>query len=313
MTGKAFQPTSNLRCDTMMREANDFAAHLRRCEASLAGVKAASEDLLSTARNVMTAPLPTVWEETAQGAGGEVRPVVTIGGAGFSPDAIARLSQTASAAMEGQVLVPVKRWLDVHAALSARLKVLEALRLEVDSRRHTVIDLAATVDKLRAKLSRAPGADGRLENQLDDAIKRLQHKEGKLALVAHEFKEKEGALADDLSTLIRDAEWLRHYMATALKLQGDALLGAAAALGPAEGGAAAGGSAADPMLSISMSGLSLGAAGGGRARAGAAGGAAGASADAGAGAAGGSPREAAAPAGAADSHDNPFISSGVMS
>ena len=87
-------------------------------------------------------------------AGGESRPVKTIGGSGFQSEEFGRLSQTASAAIESQVLVPIKRWLDVFNALSARMKEVEALRLEVDSRRHTVIDLAASVDKQRARLGK---------------------------------------------------------------------------------------------------------------------------------------------------------------
>lgn len=57
---------------------------------------------------------------------------------------------------------------------------VEALRLEVDSRRHTVIDLASSVDKQRAKLGKVGGHDAKLETHLDDTIKKLQHKEGKL-------------------------------------------------------------------------------------------------------------------------------------
>jgi hypothetical protein len=62
------------------------------------------------------------------------------------------------------------------------MKEVEALRLEVDSRRHTVIDLAASVDKQRARLGKVGGHDAKLESQMDDTIKKLQHKESKLSL-----------------------------------------------------------------------------------------------------------------------------------
>lgn len=165
----------------MMKEATDFAAHLRKCERAISDMKAASDAMLSTTKAAMAAPLPHVFEDTAAGAGGDVRPVVSIGGPAFQGDTVSRLSQQASAQIESQVLVPIKRWLEVFTALTARMKELEALRLEVDSRRHTVIDLAATVDKQRAKLSKGSGSDGKLEGALDDTIKKLQHKEGKLA------------------------------------------------------------------------------------------------------------------------------------
>ena len=113
-------------------------------------------------------------------SGSETKPVESIGGPGFQSETVGRLSQTASAQIESQVLVPIKRWLDVFNALHGRMKEVEALRLEVDSRRHTVIDLAASVDKLRAKLGKVGGHDAKLEASLDDTIKKLQHKEGKL-------------------------------------------------------------------------------------------------------------------------------------
>ena len=165
----------------MLKEAVDFAAHLRKCEKAIADMKQAGEVILNTTKLTMSAPLPHVFEQTAAGSGGEVSPALSIGGPAFEADTVARLSQGASAQLESQVLVPIKRWLDVFAALQARMKEVEALRLEVDSRRHTVISLAATVDSQRAKLSRASGSDGKLESSLDDTIKKLQHNEGKLA------------------------------------------------------------------------------------------------------------------------------------
>jgi hypothetical protein len=155
------------------------------------------------------------------------------------------------------VLVPIKRWLDVFNALNARMKEVEALRLEVDSRRHTVIDLAATVDKLRAKLGKLGGHDAKLESQLDDTIKKLQHKESKLSLSVQSYQEKEQSLYTDLSTLVKDAAWLKHYISSALKVQGDALTGAAGALGSSEPSAAS-----DMSLGTASEGVSAPAAGG---------------------------------------------------
>lgn len=54
----------------------------------------------------------------------------------------------------------------------------------------------------------------------------------------------------DLSTLIKDAAWLKHYIGSALKVQGDALLGASHALGE---------NTQQPDASLGgMSGMSLG-------------------------------------------------------
>lgn len=203
-------------------------------------MKSACETVLSTTKIAMNAPLPRLYEDTAAvaGASGGAKAIKTIGGGGFQSEEFGRLSQTASAAIESQVLVPIKRWLDVFNALAARMKEVEALRLEVDSRRHTVIDLAAAVDKHRAKLGKVGGHDAKLEMHLDDTIKKLQHKESKLSLSVQSYQEKEQSLYNDLSTLVKDAAWLKHYISSALKVQGDALTGAAGALGSSEPSAA---------------------------------------------------------------------------
>jgi hypothetical protein len=251
LQGRNFQATSNIRNETMMKEASEFAAHLRRCEKAITDMKNAADSVLSTSKSTMSAPLPHVFEDTAAGSGGDVRQSLSIGGTAFQGDVVARISQTSSAQIESQVLVPMKRWLEVYSALQVRLKEVEALRLEVDSRRHTVIDLAASVDKQRAKLSKMNGSDYRVEAALDETIKKLQHKEGKLAVAVQSFNEKEQALYTDLSTLIKDATWLRHYVASALRLQGEALLNASKALGDSR--------ALESAATMDMASLSLGA------------------------------------------------------
>lgn len=253
-TGKDFHPTSNARCQAMVKEAGDFAAHLKKCEKAIADMKAAAESILTTTKSAMSAPLPRVYAETAAASGGAVQPIESIGGPGFQGDTVARLSQTCSAELESQVLVPIKRWLEVHLALQSRLKEVEALRLEVDSRRHTVITLAADVDRLRAKLSKVNGADGKLEGTLDDTIKKLQHKEGKLSMTVANFTDKEKLLHEDLSTLIKDAAWLRHYMASALRVQGETLLSASSALGDTQ--------AAEPAVNMASVSVDTSPAGG---------------------------------------------------
>lgn len=69
-----------------------------------------------------------------------------------------------------------------------------------------------------------------------------------IAVSVQSFQEKEQSLYSDLSTLIKDAAWLRHYIASALRVQGESLTGAASALGDTT----------RPDSSLSMSTLSLG-------------------------------------------------------
>lgn len=60
------------------------------------------------------------------------------------------------------------------------MKKLEQVRLEVDSRRHTVSQLAQKIEKQRAKLT-AAGDRQKSEETIETTIRRMQHKENKLA------------------------------------------------------------------------------------------------------------------------------------
>lgn len=62
------------------------------------------------------------------------------------------------------------------------MKRLEQVRLEVDSRRHTVTALGHAIEKQRAKVAPAGTSTAqKVENQMDQTIRKMQHKENKLA------------------------------------------------------------------------------------------------------------------------------------
>jgi len=58
------------------------------------------------------------------------------------------------------------------------MKRLEGVRLEVDSRRHTVAALGAKIEGQRARL---PQTRSKGEFQMEQTIRKMQHKENKLA------------------------------------------------------------------------------------------------------------------------------------
>ena len=60
-----FQRTSNQRNETMMKEASDFASHLKKCDRAIADMKSSCETVLSTTKIAMNAPLPRLFEDTA--------------------------------------------------------------------------------------------------------------------------------------------------------------------------------------------------------------------------------------------------------
>lgn len=58
------------------------------------------------------------------------------------------------------------------------MKQLEGVRLEVDSRRRTVLGLNSTLEKQRVRL---PETKAKGEVKLEQVVKKMQHKENKLA------------------------------------------------------------------------------------------------------------------------------------
>lgn len=80
--------------------------------------------------------------------------------------------------LEAEVLAPMQRWTTAYNTVQARMNKLEGVRLEVDSRRRTVAELGQKIDKQRARL---PQTKVKGEFDIEQTIKRVQHKENKLA------------------------------------------------------------------------------------------------------------------------------------
>ncbi|KAK9808708.1 hypothetical protein WJX72_002336 [[Myrmecia] bisecta] len=237
---KGFVPTPNTRNELMLTDAGEFANHLKRCEKDIRALKNATEGLLNTTKIVMSAPLPKVFEDAGQG---KATPVVSgpgqsgsIGG-DFKVDDLTRVAKETAKKLEAEVLAPMQRWTTAYNTVQTRMQRLEAVRLEVDSRRRTVTDLARKIDKQRARVPQK-GAKG--EFDLDQLIKKQQHKENKLASARQSFKEQEAMVYQQLAQLIRDAVWLKTYIAAVMRLEQEAFQASYLALGP--------GKAALPMM-----------------------------------------------------------------
>ena len=79
--------------------------------------------------------------------------------------------------LQDNVLAPMERWRIGFATVERQMARLEQMRLELDSRRHTVAALAADVERRRPALERSGSGKGGA--RLDDLTKKLRHKEGK--------------------------------------------------------------------------------------------------------------------------------------
>jgi len=109
------------------------------------------------------------------------------------------------------------------------MKRLEALRLELDSRRRTVTDLQSRCERVRASLgtTRARG-----EVELEVNLRRMQHKEDKMQRTMSQFQEMEQTVYNSLFTLIKDTSVLRDYAAAALLIVQESFQAAYAAFEP---------------------------------------------------------------------------------
>ncbi|KAI7840379.1 hypothetical protein COHA_005922 [Chlorella ohadii] len=214
----------------MMKTATDFSMQVKKCEKAIRAAHAANAELLSTTKTVMSLPLPQTFEDTNAGAGGAAVALHQVGGPNFKADALSRVANESGHKLETEVLAPLTRWQDVHLQLVARFKELENTRLELDSRRRTVADMSTKVSTMRTRLGTS-GGGAKTEAKLDSTIRILSHKEAKLKVTSQNFDQQEALLARDLAALIADGQYLKHYVAAALRLQGGALLGAADAFG----------------------------------------------------------------------------------
>lgn len=230
---RGFPATANMRNEAMMHEAAEFAVHLRRCEKDIRTLKNATEGLLMTTKIVLSAPLPRVYEETGNGRVAAMPAVAgqpgTLIGGDFKVEDLTRISKETSRKLDTEVLAPMARWNTAFHTVELRMRKLEEIRLEVDSRRRTVQDLAHKVDKQKAKLAqtRAKG-----EDEMQMTIKTMQHKENKLTAAKQSFKEHEALVYQQLAQLIRDGVWLKSYIAAVMRVEQEAFTTAYNAMGP---------------------------------------------------------------------------------
>ena len=197
--------------------------------------------LLRATRSVLSSPLPRIFTKAAAGSGSppaalEHGPI----GGDFAPDALGAALTEASHKLQDNVLAPMERWRIGFGTVARQMARLEAMRLELDSRRHTTAALAAERDRRgggggeAANGAPAPSSSsaGRAAARLDDLTKRLRHKEGKETAALNRFLAEEELVAQHLAQLIGDAEWLKSFVADVMRAEADAFGAALGALGP---------------------------------------------------------------------------------
>lgn len=210
---KNFKATSNARNEAMFREATKFAGYLRIVEKDLQTWQREVEATFGNLRSIMLSPLPRVYEEGHNGVAVPCEPEPTMIGGNVQVERLTTAAQDLKKRLETEVIQPIKQWMVAYRTIQERMKRLEALRLELDSRRRTVSALQGKCERLRANLgtTKAKG-----EADMEITMRRMQHKDDKMHRTHAQFQEVELTVYNSLFTLIKDTSVLREYAAAAV-------------------------------------------------------------------------------------------------
>jgi len=207
----------------MEEEAKQFAANIKLMEKDIRGLKLADETFMNTCQQVLASDLPRVYDFGQDGHIHAVGDLDTIG-RGCKTEDLVTVQQELSQGLEQDVLTPMKQWLFAWSTVQARLKELEGMRIEVDSRKRQVFDLRQQEDKLKKKLGEATNDHQKKtrEKNLEDIWRKQQRKDAKLATATAAYQSMESEVLEELAGLIRDAVCLKSYLAACTEFQREA-------------------------------------------------------------------------------------------
>eukprot|EP00210_Caulerpa_lentillifera_P007009 g6703.t1 len=210
-----FLATSNRRCERMFEEASQFAIYLRRLESRLKKLQDDSEEMMSETRSIMLSSLPCTFDFTPTGQAVANDPDPQRIGQNVKLDLFTSAMQIIRQKLDEEVVDPLRSWLEAFEKAEERLKILEDIRLELDSRRRTVEYLQDRVEKQKALLD--SGAL-RSSSSHELSLKQLQHKEEKKNSTLSTFKDEESQVYQILYELNKDTACLRDYTAMAYSI-----------------------------------------------------------------------------------------------
>ncbi len=99
-------------------------------------------------------------------------------GRGCNAEDLVRVQQELSQGLEQDVLTPMKQWLFAWSTVQARLKELEEMRIEVDSRKRQVFNLRQKETKMKENLDSSSNDHQRKvrEKKLEETWRMQQRK-----------------------------------------------------------------------------------------------------------------------------------------
>eukprot|EP00798_Chlamydomonas_sp_ICE-L_P009746 gene9746-7621_t len=213
-TDKTFKATANCRNEAMFKEATDFSVHLKTMERDLRAMSKQVESQFLSLKNILSSPLPRAYDVGADGPvplEAEVKPI----GMHVNLDLITDSGQEMKRRLETEVIQPVKEWMVAYRTIQDRMKHLEIVRLEFDSRRRTVADLQGSYERMRANIG-SLGTNAQAELQKLEA--KTNHKHEKMQRTCAQYEDIERTVYNSLFTLVRDTSVLREYTSGAIAI-----------------------------------------------------------------------------------------------
>jgi len=207
----------------MEEEARQFALNIKAMEKDIRGLKLADETFMNTCQEVLASDLPRVYDFGPDGHVHAVGELNTIG-RGCNAEDLVRVQQELSQGLEQDVLTPMKQWLFAWSTVQARLKELEEMRIEVDSRKRQVFNLRQKETKMKENLDSSSNDHQRKvrEKKLEETWRMQQRKDAKLANATATYQSMESEVLEELAGLIRDAVCLKSYLAACTEFQREA-------------------------------------------------------------------------------------------
>lgn len=212
---KGFVATSNARNEMMFLEAATFAVLLRKIQAHVKRMQKDTHAMISDTRNIMLCSLPRTFDFTSGGQAVPEDPDPKLIGQNVQLDRFASAEAVLQQRLDEEVVEPLDAWLSAFHDVQGHMRRLEALRLELDSRRRTVDNLQAAVEKQKAAMEEK---GEKLQERHEATLRTMHHKENKKNAILAAFQQMETNTFQALYTLLRDTTVLKDYTAVAYSI-----------------------------------------------------------------------------------------------
>eukprot|EP01023_Acetabularia_acetabulum_P010533 TRINITY_DN14793_c1_g1_i2.p1 TRINITY_DN14793_c1_g1~~TRINITY_DN14793_c1_g1_i2.p1 ORF type:complete len:313 (+),score=54.87 TRINITY_DN14793_c1_g1_i2:83-1021(+) len=221
MQSKDFVPLSNARNEAMFAEAAQFAKWLTTVERDVLLMEKTIDKFMLNSQSFMQSSLPRVYEENVPGqaVATEVEPQPVGGSANLEQLALA--PEELKSKMSSDVLQPLRNWLIGFNNIKRRMKQVENLRLEVDSRRRTAANMGGKLTRQRTQHYKKGTDSAAAEEKLEKQDTRVKHKTAKANSAYTQYRELELDTYNQLSDLVKDTVYIRQYMAEAMLVVAD--------------------------------------------------------------------------------------------